>query len=228
MGWREFWDGDHSIYVNARHKALHYARIGVDIVALLPAGGAAMDYGCGEALSAPQLARGLSRLVLYDAAPSVIAKARAQFAGEAKIEVIDEAGLAALAPGSLDAVVVNSLLQYVPKAEFAALLDLWATKLKPGGRLILGDVIPPDIRAITDIAALMRFAGQGSFVGAALGGLVKTFFSPYRKLRAETPLVTYREDEMLALLSAKGFAGARQARNIGHNQARMTFVARRG
>lgn len=228
MGWREFWDGDHSIYVNARHKALHYARIGVDMVALLPAGGAAMDYGCGEALSAPQLARGLSRLVLYDSAPSVVAKARARFLDEAKIEVIDEAGLAALEAGSLDAVVVNSLLQYVPKAEFAALLDLWAAKLKPGGRLILGDVIPPDVGAVADVAALMRFAAEGGFVGAAMAGLVKTFFSPYRKLRAETPLVTYREDEMLALLAAKGFAGAREAKNIGHNQARMTFVSMRG
>jgi hypothetical protein len=33
---------------------------------------------------------------------------------------------------------------------------------------------------------------------------------------------------MLALIAAHGFAPQRAARNIGHNQARMTFVATRG
>lgn len=228
MGWREFWDGEHSIYVNARHKALHYARIGADIAALAPEGGAAMDFGCGEALSAPLIAARLDRLYLFDTAPSVRARAAARLSGDARIAVIDEAGLAALAPGALDAVVVNSMLQYVPRAEFPALLDLWRDKLRAGGRLILGDVIPPDVGALADVAALLRFAAEGGFVGAAMAGLVKTFFSPYRKLRAQTPLVTYTEDEMLALLAAHGFAGARQEKNIGHNQARMTFVATRG
>ena len=225
MGWREFWDGDHSIYVNARHKDLHYRRIGADIAALLPEGGVAMDYGCGEALSAPDIARKLTRLHLYDAAPSVVAKARARLAGQDRIAVIDEAGLAALERGSLDAVVVNSLLQYVPKPDLQGLLALWREKLKPGGRLILGDVLPPDLGTAQDVAALMRFAAQGGFVLPALVGLVKTFFSPYRKLRAQTPLVTYREDEMLALLAAAGFQGRRERANIGHNPARMTFVA---
>lgn len=225
MGWREFWDGDHAIYVNPRHKELHYARIGEDIAALLPEGAVAMDYACGEALSAPRIAAGLARLYLYDAAPSVIAKARARFAGEPKIVVIDDAGLAALKDAALDAVVVNSLLQYVPKPEFEALLDLLRGKLKPAGRLILGDVIPPDVSTFADVSALMRFAAQGGFVVAAMAGLVKTFFSPYRKLRAETPLVTYTQDEMLGLLGAHGFAGGREAKNIGHNPARMTFIA---
>ena len=25
--WRSFWDGEHSIYVNARHKDVHYREI---------------------------------------------------------------------------------------------------------------------------------------------------------------------------------------------------------
>lgn len=227
MGWREFWDGDHSIYVNARHKTLHYERIGHDIEALLPAGGVALDHGAGEALSAPAVARRLSRLNLHDSAPNVRARVAARFAGIENISVLDEVGLAALPQGALDAVVVNSMLQYVPKGECGALLNLWADKLKPGGRLILGDVIPPGVGAAEDVVALLKFAVEGRFVGAALVGLAKTFFSPYRALRAKIPLVIYGADEMLTFLSAHGFEGVRAARNIGHNQARMTFVARR-
>ena len=229
MNWREFWNGDHAIYVNARHKGLHYDRIARDIVALLPGENViALDHGAGEALAADAVARHCARLALYDAAPTVQAKLSQRFAGDARIRVLDDASLAALDDGSLDVVVVNSLLQYLTREEFAGLLDFWRAKVKAGGRLVIGDVIPPDVAAVDDVKALMRFALEGGFVVAAATGLVKTFFSPYRKLRQSLPLTTYTEADMLALIAAHGFAPQRAARNIGHNQARMTFVATRG
>ena len=55
--WIAFWDGKHSIYVNARHEAAHFRRIAEDIRALCAATAACMlDYGCGEALSADRVA----------------------------------------------------------------------------------------------------------------------------------------------------------------------------
>jgi hypothetical protein len=50
--WIAFWDSEHSIYVNARHRDVHYRRIAQDICAYVPAGAAVLDYGCGEALHA--------------------------------------------------------------------------------------------------------------------------------------------------------------------------------
>lgn len=228
MNWREFWDGEHAIYVSARHKTLHYDRIAKDIVALLPPGRpVALDHGAGEALAADAVAGKCARLSLYDAAPSVQGKLSARFADDARIAVLDDAGLQGLEAESLDVVVVNSLLQYLTRVEFAALLDFWRGKLKPGARLILGDVLDPAVGPLADVKALMAFAAQGGFVVAALAGLAKTYFSDYRKLREENPLTTYAPDEMLTLLAAHGFHGERAARNIGHNQARMTFVAMR-
>ena len=54
--WIAFWDSEHSIYVNARHRDVHYRRIAQDIRAHLPAGAAVLDYGCGEALHADLVA----------------------------------------------------------------------------------------------------------------------------------------------------------------------------
>jgi predicted DNA-binding transcriptional regulator YafY len=34
--WIAFWDSEHSIYVNARHRDVHYRRIAQDIRAQLP------------------------------------------------------------------------------------------------------------------------------------------------------------------------------------------------
>ena len=55
--WLAFWDKPHSIYVNARHKDVHYRLIAEALAALVPSPGArVLDYGCGEALHADLVA----------------------------------------------------------------------------------------------------------------------------------------------------------------------------
>jgi hypothetical protein len=50
--------------------------------------------------------------------------------------------------------------------------------------------------------------------------------SDYMRLRSRLGLSRYGEGEMIGKLGAAGFSAVRAAANIGHNQARMTFVAR--
>ena len=66
---------------------------------------------------------------------------------------------------------------------FAARLDVWHRELQPDGRLVLADLLPPDLDAIADVKALLAFAWRGGFLVAALAGLGRTFFSDYRRLR---------------------------------------------
>jgi hypothetical protein len=107
----------------------------------------------------------------------------------------------------------------------AALLDLWRSKLKAEGVLIIADVVRPDVGPLTDAAALLRFAWRGGFLFAALRGSLRTALSDYGRLRREAGFSAYREAEFLALLAAHGFEGQRIHPNFGHNQARMTFRA---
>jgi len=226
MSWREFWNQPHSIYVSERHALLHYDRIAKDIAALVPSqNSVVLDYGCGEAQAAGESARHCGQLYLFDAAPNVQDKLRRRFAGEPKITVLTEDGFLALPDGGLDMVVCNSVLQYLRADETARLTEIWHDKLKPGGRLVLGDVIPPDLSTLDDVKALLTFAFEGGFLFAALRGLAATFFSNYRTLRDEIGLTTYSEDDMLCQLSTHGFAAERAPHNIGHHQARMTFIA---
>src|SRR5262245_17061027 len=69
--WIAFWDSEHSIYVNARHRDVHYRTIAQDIRALVPSGAAVLDYGCGDALHADLVAAPARELILCEAAPSV-------------------------------------------------------------------------------------------------------------------------------------------------------------
>ncbi|MGE0565042.1 MAG: class I SAM-dependent methyltransferase [Pseudolabrys sp.] len=225
--WVSFWDSPHSIYVNARHFDVHYRDIAEGIAALLPRENPrVLDYGCGEAIHAGLVAARANRLVLCEAAAQVREHLRERFAGNGKISVASPEEIAALADGSFDVIVVNSVVQYLSRDELNRLLGVWKRLLTPDGTLIVGDVRPPGIGAATDIAALLRYAARNGFLIAALGGLVRTLFSEYRGLRKTLGLATYSEPEFLKLLAAAGFSAERLPVNLEHNPARMSFRAR--
>ena len=126
-----------------------------------------------------------------------------------------------------EVVVANSLIQYLSEDELKRTLATWLARLKPGGELILADVIPPDLSPLTDATELLGFAWRGGFLVAALGGLVRTVFSDYRKLRAQYGLSTYSAVGITALVEAAGFKGVTRVTNFGHNPHRMAFSARK-
>lgn len=225
MSWRDFWNGEHAIYVSPRHKALHYRGIATDLISHIPASDAVvLDHGCGEALDAARVAAACGQLYLCEAAPSVRDKLRAMLGGKANVSVVSPEEVEALPEDRLDLVVANSLIQYLSREELVALLATWRRKLKPGGKLVVADIIPPDVSPLTDASQLLAFAWRGGFLIAALAGLVRTVFSDYRKLRAQYGLSTYRIDEIAGLIAAAGFEGVTPAKNFGHNPHRMTFA----
>lgn len=226
MDWREYWNGPHPIYVNARHRALHFDLIAKDIAALIPPGAVALDYGCGEADAAGAVARKCGKLYLFDTASAVVENLRRKFADEPKIEALDEAALEALPGQSVDFVIVNSVVQYLSREQLGDALDLIRTKLKPDGTLAIGDVIHVNDNAIADTLALFRFAASGGFVIAAGLGVLRTVFSDYRKLRDKLGLSRYTPETFIAILREHGFDARRAERNIGHNQGRMLFLAK--
>jgi ubiquinone/menaquinone biosynthesis C-methylase UbiE len=225
--WRQFWGRAHRIYVNDRHRAVHYRRVAEDILLVLPERGdvTVLDYGCGDAFDAARVAARVQRLYLFDAVPEVVDRVRSRFAGERAVSVLGEAELAMLPPQSVDLIVVNSVVQYLQPVELAAMLDTARRLLRPDGTLVIADVIDPESGAIADVAALLRCAASNGFFLAALGGLIATFFSDYRRLRQSVGLATYREDEFLRLLTAAGFEARRRPTNFGFNPQRMTFLA---
>lgn len=226
MTWREFWNSDTPIYVNARHKHVHYRGIARDIARLVPGPDAhVLDYGSGEATSADQLALVCGRLYLSDGAALVRGRLAERFRDIANIAILSPEETARIADDSLDLIVMNSLLQYLSPQELERLLATLKPKLKASGRLLLADVLPRDLSPVTDALALLRFGASHGFFMAAVLGLVRTALSDYRKTRAMLGLSQYAEDELIAILRRNGFAATRYRPNPGHNQARMAFLA---
>jgi ubiquinone/menaquinone biosynthesis C-methylase UbiE len=225
--WIDYYDSTHTIYVSKRHRDLHFQVIARDIIGYISSPGAVvLDYACGEALSAARVAETCEKLYLAEPAPGVRGRLIARFAPNMKIRVRSLDDLRKMAEKSVDLAVMNSVAQYMTPGEFDSALAVIRRLLKPGGRLILGDIMRPEVGMIRDVIALLRFALNYGFLKDALFGLLSTALSDYRQLRSRVGLHRYSETEMIKKLAAAGFTASRAHSNIGHNPWRMTFVAR--
>jgi SAM-dependent methyltransferase len=185
-----------------------------------------LDYSCGEALSAAKVADACAMLILAEPAPGVRGRLIARFAPIPKIRVRSLDDLRTMPPQSVDLVVMNSVAQYMTPLELDTALATVHRLLKPSGRLVLGDILRPQVGMPTDVYALLRFAAGNGFLKDALVGLLSTLLSDYRQLRTRLGLQRYSEADMIRKLEASAFSATRAPQNIGHNPWRMTFIAR--
>jgi ubiquinone/menaquinone biosynthesis C-methylase UbiE len=224
--WIDYYDSTHTIYASKLHRDVHFEVIARDIIGYIPSSDAVvLDYACGEALSAAKVANACGRLILAEPAPGVRGRLAARFAPITKIRVRSLDELRNMEAQSIDLAVMNSCAQYMSAAELDDAFAIVKRLLTPGGKLILGDILQPDVGMVTDVKALLQMAWQHGFLWDALVGLVRTALSDYRELRTKVGLQRYTEAEMLAKLTAAGFRASRAPVNIGHNTSRMTFVA---
>jgi ubiquinone/menaquinone biosynthesis C-methylase UbiE len=225
--WIDYYDSTHTIYASRLHRDLHFQLIAKDIVGYISSPDAVvLDYACGEALSAAEVADACGKLYLAEPAPGVRGRLIARFAPNTKIRVRSLDDLRKMAEQSVDLAVMNSVAQYMTPEELDAAFAVIRRLLKPGGRLVVGDILRPEVGMGRDVAALLKFAARHGFLRDALIGLVSTALSDYRQLRARVGLQRYSEAEMIAKLAMSGFTASRAHFNIGHNPWRMTFVAR--
>ena len=223
--WVSFFDSDHSLYVNARHREVHARITGDGMMAHITRSDRVLDYGCGEAAYAERLIREAETLTLCEAAPNLSEALKRRLAHERYITVMLPDAVAAMPDDSFDVVIMHSVSQYLSPAQLDELLALFRRLLRPGGKFVIGDVVQPDTPAWKDAAALLRFGGREGFFLAAITGLFRTALSDYSKLRKNNGLWRYSEEEMRGKLERAGFRAQRYNPNIGHLQTRMTFVA---
>ena len=224
--WIDYYDSTHTIYVSKLHRDVHFRVIANDILAYVPSPEAVvLDYSCGEALFAAQVASACQKLILAEPAPGVRGRLNARFGPNPKIAVRSLDDLTQLPDRSVDLAVMISVAQYMTPAELDAAFALMRRVLKPGGRLVLGDILRSEVGAATDVMALLRLAAKNGFLTDALWGLARTALSDYWQLRKSIGLQRYGEAQMLAKLKAAGFDASLAKKNVGYNPARMTFVA---
>ena len=224
--WIDYYDSTHTIYASKLHRDLHFQIIARDIIGYISSpDSVVLDYACGEALSAAKVADACAKLYLAEPAPGVRGRLIARFAPNTKIRVRSLDDLRKM-DEAVDLVFMNSVAQYMTPEELDSAFAVVRRLLKPSGRMVLGDILQPDVGMPRDVLALLRFARTHGFLKDALYGLASTALSDYRQLRTRVGLQRYGENEMIEKLARAGFSASRAQQNIGHNPWRMTFVAR--
>lgn len=224
--WIDYYDSTHTIYASKLHRDLHFQVVARDIIAYIEHPDAVvLDYSCGEALAAADVADACGMLILAEPAPGVRGRLIARFAPNMKIRVRTLKDLKKMPESSVDLAVLNSVAQYMSPEQFGEALADIRRLLRPQGRLLVGDILRPSVGMSRDVLALLWFARKYGFLRDAVIGLVSTALSDYRELRTRLGLQRYSEADMIARLAEAGFSAVRARRNIGHNQWRMTFVA---
>lgn len=233
MSWREYWEGESAVYVSSRHKAAHYAHLADDILRVARTSNKPLlninilDFGCGEALSAGRIADLVGQLTLNDGSENVRQQLRARFGDRPNMTVSAPEDLGAVADGAFDLIIVNSVLQYVEKSDAVPLLRSLGRTMRTDGRMLVADLLPPDLSALKDARELLAFAARDGFLVAAMTGLVKAAMSDYAKIRARIGLTRYSESDFRELAASAGFAMPEAVRNIGHNPHRLAFILRK-
>ena len=112
--WIDYYDSTHTIYASKLHRDLHFQLIAKDIIGYITSKDAVvLDYACGEAVSAAQVAEACGKLLLAEPAPGVRGRLIARFAPNTKIRVRSLDDLRHMPEQSIDLAVMNSVAQYM-------------------------------------------------------------------------------------------------------------------
>src|SRR6201746_1765654 len=170
--WIDYYDSTHTIYASKLHRDLHFQIVARDIVGYITSPDAVvLDYACGEALSASQVADACGKLYLAEPAPGVRGRLIARFAPNTKIRVRSLDDLRKMDEKSVDLVIMNSVAQYMTREELDSAFSVIRRLLKPAGRLVVGDILQPEVGMAKDVLALLKFASRHGFLKDAFYAL---------------------------------------------------------
>jgi len=192
----------------------------------LGSGTVVLDYGCGPALGLTPLLDAGVEVLLYDRSPYFRELARERCGGREGVRILADDELESLAEGSLDAVVVCSVLQYLTDAERTQLFSRSIRLLKPDGVLALVDVVPSDYSFTSDVLATVRADLLADRMARVPGNALALGASVLRRYRTGLTLRRYGDQELHSLLLDAGFDAERLPRNLKPNPSRNTWLAR--
>ena len=141
---RRVWTKRATSWDHADNPALDQVVAAVMAQAAPEAGMVAVDLGAGSGQLTIPLARRVSRVLAVDISPAMIdlLQANAAEAGVANVEgTVGPIEGVALEPGSVDLVVSNYVLHHLRDEDKATAIQAATTWLRPGGHLVIGDMM---------------------------------------------------------------------------------------
>ena len=140
---REFFAGAGAVWDDLRQELFGTAVGGGAILGLLDGNWVVGDLGCGSGHLTALLAPFVGRVIAVDASTSMLDRAKTRLAGVQDVELrAGELEALPIADGELDAAVISLVLHHAPDPR--RVIAQAMRVLKPGGRLLLVDLLPHD------------------------------------------------------------------------------------
>lgn len=195
---------------------------------LLPiaAGARVLDFGCGLGFAAEELAPHMGAVALWDGSANVRRRARERVAWLPNAELADfsRPDLAEATP-AYDLITVHSVLQYMSDAEIVLWLERWRRLLRPGGRLVLSDLIQPGTGSMRELADYLRFSLRAGFFFSALIGGVREA-AQYSNARRSRALTFVDEHKLTTWATQAGWNVEWLPENLSYRRFRRAAVLR--
>jgi cyclopropane fatty-acyl-phospholipid synthase-like methyltransferase len=180
-----------------------------------------LDFGCGFGFVASALAPRVGSVAVWDASPRMRSRASLTLKPNANARLIDLSQT--VLAERFDLILVNSVTQYMPPAEFDVWLERWRNLLVDAGRLVLSDLLTSAHDTWMDVIDILRFSGRHRIL---LRTIHEATFEARRYWRTRTvqPLVHIDRDDLVSRARAAGFVVAFLERNLTHLTHRTTAL----
>jgi SAM-dependent methyltransferase len=169
MSWVEYWSEPRYGSAYLKRAAQHYAESVQRILPFTP-DMAVLDFGAGQGFAAEFLAPRVRELHLTDASESVMQRAaarNARFPNATHTAIANGQSLVGpFAPGSLDVILVNSVLQYLTPEDVVRRFGEFHAILKPHGKVILSDIVTEEHSLWRDLGSVFMLYLRWNMLGA--------------------------------------------------------------
>jgi SAM-dependent methyltransferase len=220
-GWPEYWERLEDAQPVFEAEARDYVdRLRTE----LGVGGRVLDFGCGFAWGAHTLAPHVDEMLVWDAAANMRKRARLRLARHPNAGFVDLSEPSAdAAAGKFDAILVNSVVQYMTEPQLLDWLRRWRGLLAPGGRLVLSDVMLPHYDFKADLAAFLWFSFKNGFLlRSVIGGIRE--IGNYRSVEGALPLLKLDVADLERLGARVGLKVTPHPRNLTFHAGRLSAV----
>jgi SAM-dependent methyltransferase len=160
MNWIDFW-ADEAYDENFWAPRSEYYAIKLIDTGLLSKEKIVLDYGSGPGYLGRYISENVAKLVLAE--PSSLLNERSieinKYYENCESVIIDklEERQSLFENRSFDLILVHSVIQYMPYQEVGKLSDMFLAGLKPGGSVLISDVIPPGTSFSFEMMRLLGF-----------------------------------------------------------------------
>lgn len=220
--WNDFYetDSDDHIFSCKKHKEIHYELIKIALLDQLniTKGMKILDYGCGKAeyLNKDKIFREIN-FFLYDKSLTVLKSNKESY----KTKIVNLPFIQNKKK-YFDRIIISSVIQYLTKKEFEALIVMIYKTLMPNGVIAIIDV-PREISIYRELIENVNNAIKRKYLIKYCFFIGKKIVATFRGLYIKNPLTRYSEDYLKNLCLTNGMK-IKITENFILNKKRMTVL----